>query len=106
LLDFGDEYLKSVMNHSNNFWYNVFQSWMSVVKTMDNNFTIQKLISVPVLYSTNFCVGNKNMYVETLYMHGVKIIGYFLDEDGKFLRLQDFSQKFRLTNICSMQYKQ
>ena len=101
LLDFGDEYVKTVMKHSNDFWYDVFQSWMSVMKKMDTNFTIQKLISVPVWYNTNLCVGNKSMYFKTWYMHGVKIIGDFLDEDGNFLLQQVFSQKFRLTDIQS-----
>jgi hypothetical protein len=65
------------MNHSNDFWYDVFQSWMFVMKKMDNNFTNQKLISVPLWYNTNLCFGNKSFYVKTWYMHGVKVIGDF-----------------------------
>jgi hypothetical protein len=83
LLDFGDEYVKTVMNQSNDFWYDVFQSWMSVVKTMSNNFTTQKLISVLLWYNTNLCVGNKSTYVKIWNMHGVKIIGDILDEERK-----------------------
>ncbi|XP_055995578.1 uncharacterized protein LOC130046786 [Ostrea edulis] len=104
MIDFGDEYIYTIINHSNDFWRDVFQSWLTMIRAMDEKYSMQKLNSIPVWQNTNMCVGNKDIYVKTWYQHGVKIIGDFLDEDGNFLLLQDFSQKFRLANVCTMQY--
>jgi hypothetical protein len=94
MLDFKEEYIYTIMNHSNNFWCDVFQSWLPMVRIINNNFFLQNFKYVPVWYNTNICVGNECIYVNAI----------FLDEDGFFLLQQDFSQKFRLKNICTMQY--
>jgi hypothetical protein len=73
------------MNHSNDFWCGVFQSWLPMVRIMINNFLLQNYKSGPVWYNTNICVGNECIYVNTWYEHGVKIIADFLGEDGNFL---------------------
>jgi hypothetical protein len=104
MLDFGEEYIYTIMNHSNNFWCDVFQSWLPMMRIINNNFLLQNFKYVPVWYNANICVGNECIYINAWYEHGVKIIADFLDEDGHSLLQQDFSQKFRLNNICTMQY--
>jgi hypothetical protein len=50
------------------------------------------------------CVGNECIYANTWHQHDVKIIADFLDEDGNSLLQQGYSQKFRLIDICTVQY--
>jgi hypothetical protein len=100
LLDFGDKYIYTILNHSNDFWSDVFQSWLPIVRIMNNNFSLQNFKYDPVWYNTNICVVNEC----TWYQHGVKIISDFLDEDGNFLLQEEFTQKFRLIDICTIQY--
>lgn len=104
LLDFGDKYIYTILNHSNDFWSDVFQSWLPIVRIMNNDVLLQNHEYVPVWYNTNICVGNECIYINTWYQHGVKIIADFLDEDGNFLLQEEFTQKFRLIDICTMQY--
>lgn len=46
-LDFEDEYVYTVMNHSNNIklWHDVFQLWLPMVRAMDKLF-MQKQCSI------------------------------------------------------------
>jgi hypothetical protein len=94
----------TIMNHGNNFWCDVFQSWLPMVKIIKDKFLVKNCKYVPMWYITNICVGNECMHVNTWYEHSVKIIADFPDEDGNFSLQQDFSQKVRLNNICTVQY--
>lgn len=104
MLDFGDKYMHNIVKHSNVFWKDVFQSYLTIFQASDNIIFKQKFFSMPVWYNTNICVGNKTIYVKLWYEHGVKIVSDFLNNDGTFLSQHDFEKQFSLTNICTMQF--
>lgn len=72
MLDFGDKYMHNIVKHSNVFWKDVFQSYLTIIQASDNIIFKQKFFSMPVWYNTNICVGNKTIYVKLWYEHGVK----------------------------------
>ena len=62
------------------------------------------IFNIPVWYNTGIKIGEKHVFIETLYSNGVTTFGDFLNENGIILSRKDFMQRFHLFHIPPMRY--
>ena len=106
ILDFGDDYISNNLRpKNNNFWCDVFSSWLSVMKKYECEKQVKNFFcSIPVWYNSNIKVSEKSVFFKEWYQNGVKNIGDFMSNDCVFLSKEVFQQTFNIPYVCVMKY--
>ena len=101
--------LTSQKNCKNEFWKDVLNEWQKVIKSKTTTLSSENSRNnidntlVPVWYNSYIKINNKSVFFKDWYEKGIKYIDDFLDEDGKLLKKDKFSEKYSIS-VNIMQY--
>ena len=77
----------------NLFWQDVFLAWSKVVKSHHPTNNLELMKSV-LWYNDHILVGKKTLYYRHWVKNGVHFVSDLIKENGKFLSLDEFRNKF------------
>lgn len=103
ILDFGDEFIKTLLEKTtNNFCVDVLKSWLFVlISYISNVQSSYKVTPSPVWNNSKIRLVRKKYW----YEKGViNTVSEFVDDIGYFLSKKMFENKFNINHICTMQH--
>ena len=101
-LSCGIEYVKLLLKSlKNNFWLDVFKSWVELQNVCTESNVIADL---PLFYNHMIHIGGKTFYNKHLFDNNVRYINDVIDEHGDFLDYKTFCDFFPNVKINFLDY--
>ena len=105
IFDFGIAYIFDyVVKENNAFWQDVFNSWLTVMKSMDGKINENDFFRTPLWYNPCIKVGNEGLFMKTWYNKGIATVGDMFDDESNFLSVNALKQRYNFESVCIMQY--
>ena len=107
---YGPSYLPN-RNVTNKFWIDVFKAYTTFFNCVRPT-TLKELCSEPVFFNERINIDRNIVPCKTLSEKGIHCISHFLKDNGNFLTLHEFNEKyntnthFLVFNCCKMSIKE
>ena len=82
-------------NTSNKFWRNIFTAYTKFCSCIEPK-SVLELVAEPLFYNNKFKIDNKYITGKSWIQRGVYLVSHFLREDGEFLTLHEFNDKYNM----------
>lgn len=101
----GSEYINfALKNIKNNFWKDVLKALLALQLQLNIDWDDNNIYQTPIFYNKNLTVGGKSFFYKSWFEKGISYIRDMIDDQGKFYKHNDFTQKTTL-NINFLQYQ-
>lgn len=92
----GTGYVKEICEKTNNlFWKDVFRAWEMIIKT-EKRSDWEYFLSSPIWLNDNIKIGNKCVFNQHWFDHGIRFINDILNDDGSFMSFEQLQQCFNI----------
>lgn len=92
----GTGYVKEICEKTNNlFWKDVFRAWEMIIKT-EKRSDWEYFLSSPIWLNDNIKIGNKCVFNQHWFDHGIRFINDILNDDGSFMSFEQLQQCYNI----------
>lgn len=103
LFNCGVQYIKQVsLLIKNNFWKDVFRAWEMIIDK-ERNLDYDYFLSSPIWFNNMIRIGNKPVFYQHWFNHGIQYVNDVIDEHGFFISLEMLQQCYDI-NVNFLNY--
>ena len=88
-------YKKYSQNSKILFWKDVLLSWEKVIEK-EQNFNCHFFLASPIWFNNKIKIDNKSIFYKEWFEKGVRSINDLINEDGTYLTLDQFQEKYKI----------
>ena len=85
----------TVKTPKNTFWKDVLLSWAKVIEK-ERNFNWHFFLVSPIWFNNKIKIDNKSIFYKEWFEKGVQSINDLINEDGTYLTLDQFQEKYKI----------